>query len=195
MTFQSIKNMYWLLSVDNCVPNFGKSIRQLREEAKLSRPKAAALMCVPPTSLKNHERGVRVGVSAERALNYLMALSPYGKEHLLNNIRWMIEPDTALTPRINPEGHQCPSDWDMCTGNYAVNLRVLRRQHGSKSRTQFGNITGICRVSLKNYELNYSKVPFTAIVKLAITTSNSMEESMEKIDKLLDLNSLFRNVP
>ena len=36
-----------------------KRLRQLREQLKLSRPKFAALLGIPPTTLKNYELGYR----------------------------------------------------------------------------------------------------------------------------------------
>ncbi|VXA79766.1 MULTISPECIES: helix-turn-helix domain-containing protein [Aeromonas] len=67
-----------------------KRLRQLREQLKLSRPKFAALLDIPPTTLKNYELGYR---EIGGGLFLLIANHPDLKQHL----------DWLLTGTATPE--------------------------------------------------------------------------------------------
>ncbi|WP_447766896.1 helix-turn-helix domain-containing protein [Aeromonas veronii] len=56
-----------------------KRLRQLREQLKLSRPKFADLLGIPPTTLKNYELGYR---EIGGGLFLLIANHPKLKRHL-----------------------------------------------------------------------------------------------------------------
>ncbi|MDM5136560.1 helix-turn-helix domain-containing protein [Aeromonas salmonicida] len=67
-----------------------KRLRQLREQLALSRPKFAALLDIPPTTLKNYELGYR---EIGGGLFLLIANHPDLKQHL----------DWLLTGTATPE--------------------------------------------------------------------------------------------
>jgi putative transcriptional regulator len=67
-----------------------KRLRRLREQLALSRPKFAALLDIPPTTLKNYELGYR---EIGGGLFLLIANHPDLKQHL----------DWLLTGTATPE--------------------------------------------------------------------------------------------
>ncbi|MGN5114994.1 helix-turn-helix domain-containing protein [Aeromonas jandaei] len=70
-----------------------KRLRQLREQLKLSRPKFADLLGIPPTTLKNYELGYR---EIGGGLFLLIANHPELKRH----IDWLLT--GIATPEVQP---------------------------------------------------------------------------------------------
>ncbi|WP_429023093.1 helix-turn-helix domain-containing protein [Aeromonas allosaccharophila] len=70
-----------------------KRLRQLREQLKLSRPKFADLLGIPPTTLKNYELGYR---EIGGGLFLLIANHPALKRH----IDWLLT--GIATPEVQP---------------------------------------------------------------------------------------------
>ncbi|MGY3967302.1 helix-turn-helix domain-containing protein [Aeromonas enteropelogenes] len=66
-----------------------KRLRQLREKLKLSRPKFAAQLGIPPTTLKNYELGYR---EIGGGLFLLIANHPELKQHST----WLLTGSTEL---------------------------------------------------------------------------------------------------
>lgn len=189
MDFQSIKDFYRLRTVEEGIPRFAELVSKMRSCSFDSAVEAANFIQMSRLTLGQHERGTRVNMDAVYVLAYLLAFSAQSREALRNNIQLLIFPGNFGIIQPSVEGNRkFPENFFDWTGNYGPAVRKLRKTRNDMSRAGFGRRTGISPYTIKNYELGYRGLTAGALVKLAVCTSDTMDQAIDTVWELLSIH-------